>query len=78
MYSFSHKHFMMTVNTEAAEILYSTIGHWCSVSSNAVLLDICCGTGTIGLTMAKVINGVVNFQHYQFQNERKNVPQAGQ
>ena len=50
--------YSLLVNTEAAEILYGTIGEWCGVSSNTVLLDICCGTGTIGLTMAKVIIGL--------------------
>ncbi len=42
------------MNTLAAEVLYSTVADWCQLSENTTLLDVCCGTGTIGLTMAKV------------------------
>ena len=53
-----------TVNTPAAEVLYSTVAGWCQVGPQTVLLDICCGTGTIGLTMAKVgIHVAYNGRH---------------
>ena len=42
------------MNTPAAELLYSTISDLCNVNANSTLLDVCCGTGTIGLTLAKV------------------------
>lgn len=42
------------MNTEAAEVLYKTVADWCSASPTTTVLDICCGTGTIGQTMSKV------------------------
>jgi tRNA (uracil-5-)-methyltransferase len=47
------------VNTAAAEVLYSLVKEWGSSPSNPpapesprTLLDLCCGTGTIGICMA--------------------------
>ena len=48
------KHFFVLVNTLATEKLYGLIGDWSGVSDRTVLLDVCCGTGTIGLSLAKV------------------------
>lgn len=50
------------VNSSAAEILYSTLADWCKITPNTVLLDICCGTGTIGLTMAKKVKKVIGIE----------------
>jgi tRNA1(Val) A37 N6-methylase TrmN6 len=36
--------------------LYTKIGQICDLDDNTIVLDICCGTGTIGLTLAKVKN----------------------
>ncbi|CAM9101926.1 unnamed protein product, partial [Phaeothamnion confervicola] len=44
------------VNTEAAEVLYNTVVEHASAGgplSNMTVLDVCCGTGTIGLVCAK-------------------------
>merc|ERR1712013_231155 len=41
------------VNSGAAEVLYRTIGEWCNVGEDACVLDVCCGTGTIGLCLAR-------------------------
>jgi len=46
-------------NTKGAEVLYSRIGDICGVDKDTILLDICCGTGTIGLTLASVRLGFV-------------------
>ncbi|OQV25301.1 tRNA (uracil-5-)-methyltransferase-like protein A [Hypsibius exemplaris] len=46
------------VNTSAAEVLYSTIVEAASVSPNTVVLDLCCGTGTIGIVLAKHVKQV--------------------
>ena len=46
--------FFLTVNTGAAEVLYSTVADLAGVTEKSVVLDVCCGTGTIGLTLAKV------------------------
>ena len=36
------------VNTCAAEVLYRLAGEWASPTGKSLLLDVCCGTGTIG------------------------------
>jgi len=41
------------VNTACAEKLYSKIVSVAGVCSSTILLDVCCGTGTIGLSMAE-------------------------
>ena len=38
------------VNTPAAEILYSLAGEVADLSKQTTLVDVCCGTGTIGKT----------------------------
>ncbi|XP_029390314.1 tRNA (uracil(54)-C(5))-methyltransferase homolog isoform X4 [Mus pahari] len=41
------------INTGGAEMLYRTIGELSGVNSESLLLDICCGTGVIGLSLAR-------------------------
>lgn len=43
------------MNTGAAEVLYSAVGEWAQLDQDSTLLDVCCGTGTIGISLAKVI-----------------------
>jgi tRNA (uracil-5-)-methyltransferase len=50
----STTNFNSTANTKGAEVLYRKIGELCDIDENTVVLDICCGTGTIGLTLARV------------------------
>ncbi|XP_057295693.1 tRNA (uracil-5-)-methyltransferase homolog A-like isoform X2 [Hydractinia symbiolongicarpus] len=41
------------VNTPAAEILYKIVRDWCDIDQDdSCVLDVCCGTGTIGLCVA--------------------------
>uniref|UniRef100_A0A7S1G959 Methyltransferase domain-containing protein n=1 Tax=Bicosoecida sp. CB-2014 TaxID=1486930 RepID=A0A7S1G959_9STRA len=47
------------VNSGAAELLYSKVREWAAPGPKAALLDVCCGTGTIGLTMATAAARVV-------------------
>eukprot|EP00128_Syssomonas_multiformis_P007275 Colp12_sorted_trinity150504_noHs@33883 len=48
------------VNCGAAEVLYSLVREWCMLGDQKpVVLDICCGTGTIGLTMASTASHVL-------------------
>ena len=47
------------VNTVAAEALYKLAGEWASPNGKSLLLDVCCGTGTIGLTLARNVAKVV-------------------
>ena len=44
---------VLQVNTGAAAVLYALVGAWAAPDAGAVLLDVCCGTGTIGLTLAR-------------------------
>lgn len=46
------------VNTGAAEVLYSAVGEWAQLDQDSTVLDVCCGTGTIGISLAKVISAV--------------------
>jgi tRNA (uracil-5-)-methyltransferase len=42
------------VNTPAATLLYDLVREWCGeLDDNTTLFDVCCGTGTIGLCIAK-------------------------
>ena len=42
------------VNTAAAEVLYTLIQDWAQLDAGSTVLDGCCGTGTIGLALARV------------------------
>lgn len=42
------------MNTQAAEVLYSSIQDWALVDQDTTVLDVCCGTGSIGISLAKV------------------------
>ncbi|XVF68599.1 hypothetical protein PTKIN_Ptkin11bG0014800 [Pterospermum kingtungense] len=50
------------VNTLAAEKLYSLAGEWADLGPDTLLLDICCGTGTIGLTLAHRVGMVIGIE----------------
>jgi tRNA (uracil-5-)-methyltransferase len=49
----------LQVNTLAAEKLYSLAGDWAGLGPDSLLFDICCGTGTIGLTLADRVGMVI-------------------
>lgn len=51
------------INTSAAELLYNSVKSLCKLTPETTLLDICCGTGTIGLSLSKVdtIYCLINF-----------------
>jgi ubiquinone/menaquinone biosynthesis C-methylase UbiE len=36
-------------------MLYHTVGRLAEAGPDSLLLDVCCGTGTIGLTLAKQV-----------------------
>ncbi|GLJ52845.1 hypothetical protein SUGI_1125730 [Cryptomeria japonica] len=50
------------VNSLAAERLYSLAGDWAQLSPTTLLFDVCCGTGTIGLTLASRAGMVVGIE----------------
>uniref|UniRef100_H3B9R3 tRNA (uracil(54)-C(5))-methyltransferase n=1 Tax=Latimeria chalumnae TaxID=7897 RepID=H3B9R3_LATCH len=50
------------VNTAGAEILYQTIGEMCEVDKDTTLLDVCCGTGAIGLSLSQQVSRVFGIE----------------
>ncbi|CAG8630848.1 7865_t:CDS:10, partial [Paraglomus brasilianum] len=51
------------VNTACTELLYTKCREWAQLdNSKTLLLDLCCGTGTIGITMAKHVEKVVGVE----------------
>ncbi|KAH9700683.1 zinc finger CCCH domain-containing protein 24 [Citrus sinensis] len=50
------------VNTLAAEKLYSLGGDWADLGPDTLLFDVCCGTGTIGLTLAHRVGMVIGIE----------------
>jgi tRNA (uracil-5-)-methyltransferase len=50
------------VNTSAAEKLYSLAGDWADLGPDTLLFDVCCGTGTIGLTLAHRVGMVIGIE----------------
>ncbi|XP_027628409.1 tRNA (uracil-5-)-methyltransferase homolog A [Tupaia chinensis] len=50
------------VNTPAAEVLYTVIQDWAQLDAESTVLDVCCGTGTIGLALARVVKRVVGIE----------------
>ncbi|NWR33941.1 TRM2A methyltransferase, partial [Tachuris rubrigastra] len=55
-------HAFFQVNTQAAEVLYTAIGEWAQLSPDSTVLDICCGTGTIGISLAKKVKKVIGIE----------------
>ena len=55
------------VNTTAAETLYSGIGDLIDADpARTTLVDVCCGTGSIGLTLAKRLVKYVYMHVYTY------------
>ena len=53
------------MNSTGAERLYTLAGDWASLGPDTLLFDVCCGTGTIGLTLAKRV-GLVKGIYFVF------------
>ncbi|OQV15923.1 tRNA (uracil(54)-C(5))-methyltransferase-like protein [Hypsibius exemplaris] len=50
------------INTDAAEQLYLKIAELTKPTPDTILLDVCCGTGTIGLFMASKVDQVIGIE----------------
>ncbi|XP_061033798.1 tRNA (uracil-5-)-methyltransferase homolog B isoform X2 [Eubalaena glacialis] len=50
------------VNTAGAEMLYRTVGELSGVNSDTILLDICCVTGVISLSLAQYTSQVLGIE----------------
>ncbi|KAK2902457.1 tRNA (uracil-5-)-methyltransferase homolog A [Channa argus] len=55
-------HSFFQVNTAAAEVLYSAVGEWAQLDQHSTVLDVCCGTGTIGISLAKRVKKVIGIE----------------
>lgn len=55
-------HAFFQVNTAAAEVLYTLIQDWAQLDTGSTVLDVCCGTGTIGLALARKVKRVVGVE----------------
>ncbi|XP_051829192.1 tRNA (uracil-5-)-methyltransferase homolog A isoform X1 [Antechinus flavipes] len=55
-------HAFFQVNTPAAEVLYNTIRDWAQLDGESTVLDVCCGTGTIGLSLARKVKKVIGIE----------------
>ncbi|KAL4636058.1 hypothetical protein GN956_G13214 [Arapaima gigas] len=55
-------HSFFQINTLAAEVLYSAVGEWAQLDKDSTVLDVCCGTGTIGLSLAKRVKKVIGVE----------------
>lgn len=58
-------HAFFQVNTLAAEVLYSAVRDWAKLNQDSTVLDVCCGTGTIGLSLAKNVRNVIGIEMCQ-------------
>uniref|UniRef100_A0A1A8FYW0 tRNA (uracil(54)-C(5))-methyltransferase n=1 Tax=Nothobranchius korthausae TaxID=1143690 RepID=A0A1A8FYW0_9TELE len=58
-------HSFFQVNTGAAEVLYSAVGEWAQLDLDSTVLDVCCGTGTIGISLAKRVKKVIGIEMCQ-------------
>lgn len=55
-------HAFFQVNSPAAEVLYTVIQDWAQLDSESTVLDVCCGTGTIGLALARKVKRVIGIE----------------
>ncbi|NXJ11846.1 TRM2 methyltransferase, partial [Odontophorus gujanensis] len=53
------------VNTSGAEVLYRAVRELSQADGDTVLLDVCCGTGTIGLSLARHVSKVIGVEVVQ-------------
>ncbi|XP_017270062.1 tRNA (uracil-5-)-methyltransferase homolog A [Kryptolebias marmoratus] len=58
-------HSFFQVNTGAAEVLYSAVGEWAQLDQDSTVLDVCCGTGTIGISLANRVKKVIGIEMCQ-------------
>jgi tRNA/tmRNA/rRNA uracil-C5-methylase (TrmA/RlmC/RlmD family) len=53
------------VNNGGAEVICNQLKAWCASAADAVLLDICCGGGILGLSLASEVEQVVGIELVQ-------------
>jgi len=58
---------IIQVNTPGAEVLYSTIAQLAAADEKTTVLDICCGTGSIGISLAKVNKFFTTYLSFRYK-----------
>lgn len=53
-------------------MLYSAVGEFAQLDQDSTVLDVCCGTGTIGISLAKVILKKI-YQPYVHLSQSKQI-----
>jgi SAM-dependent methyltransferase len=53
------------VNAGATCLLYHLAGSWAAATPSTLLLDVCCGTGTIGISLAASAKAVVGIDNVE-------------
>ncbi|OHT01989.1 tRNA (uracil(54)-C(5))-methyltransferase like protein [Tritrichomonas foetus] len=66
-------------NTPGAELLFTKIEELAEVDSNTVLIDVCCGTGVIGLSLARKVKTLigVDIEEQAIFDARRNAEKNG-
>ncbi len=65
------------VNHDGAQLLYQLAGEYAGLTGNETVMDLYCGTGTIGLTMAEKAKQIIGIEviPQAIENARKNAEQ---
>ncbi len=72
-------HSFYQVNKRGAEVLYGEAARMAELSGNELVLDLYCGAGTIGLSMADKASGIVGVEivPQAIENAKENAKNAG-
>ena len=63
------------VNSHVFEKMLSKISDWAKLDDRTVLLDLCCGTGVIGICLSKHVKKIIGIELIEsaIENSRKNL-----
>ena len=50
------------INHEICERMYNIISEYTEIDSETIIFDICCGAGTIGICLSKIVQKVIGFE----------------
>lgn len=77
-FEISPKSFFQT-NTSGAELLFQKVEELAGVDKDTILIDVCCGTGVIGLAMARNVKLVVgiDIEEQAIADARRNAEKNG-
>src|SRR5699024_6650821 len=72
-------HSFYQINTAQAEKLYGIVGEYANLSNDETLIDMYCGAGTIGLSLASQVKEVIGIEIVPaaIDNAKKNAQMNG-